>query len=288
MNSVLRLLRVRQWVKNLFIILPGFFGGILSQNIFPNLAWGFVAFCSISSSVYVLNDIRDVHADRLHPKKKNRPIASGAIQLQTAYIILSICVVTSLLICYLFVPVNGFVVVVVYFFLNLLYSFKLKQIAILDLLIVSSGFLLRVIFGGELVEIEVSFWLLLITFLFSMFIVLGKRRDDFKPGPEEAARLRLANRKYTLQYLDYSITMFSALIIVSYIMYTYFSQYFSSNIYLALLSSILVVAGLLRYLQAIFVENMGGSPTDFALKDRFIQICVIIWIGVFGYLIYFK
>jgi len=288
MGEFLKLLRPKQWVKNVFVFLPAFFGGAINSSNILELTFGFVAFSLVASSIYIINDWRDLEYDQLHPIKKSRPLATGAVSvplaLTAALSLLAVAVVGSvLLLREEFVWIMG-----LYFFLNLLYSLGLKRISIVDLLIVSSGFVLRVVAGAELVHVELSFWLLLMTFLFSMFIVVGKRRDDFRDGIESARSLRPVNSQYNQFFLDSSIVLLSALMIVCYIMYTYFSPYFQEKIYLALLSSALVMLGLLRYLQALFVENRGGSPTDFAFRDRFIQIVVLLWLAVFAFLIYLK
>jgi decaprenyl-phosphate phosphoribosyltransferase len=281
------LLRIRQWIKNAFVFVAAFFGAEFNlENLFE-LTIAFFAFSFVASAVYIFNDTRDAVNDRMHPTKKFRPIAAGTIKIPTAVSIAVFMMAIAVLLSWMFLNTGFLLIILIYFLLNILYSLRLKQVSIVDLLIVSSGFLLRVIGGAEVVSVEVSFWLLLMTFLFSMFIVIGKRRDDFKSGPEEAARLRVVNRSYNLYYLNAGLVLFSSLMIVCYIMYTYFSPYFQSQVYLALGSSILVLVGLMRYLQAIFVEDTGGSPTEFALKDRFIQVTVVLWLAIFGYLIYF-
>lgn len=288
MVEFLKLLRPKQWIKNMFVFLPAFFGGALNASNILELIIGFVAFSLVASSIYIFNDWRDVEFDRLHPSKKHRPLASGAVGVRTALIAAACLLLVALVSSVLLLQPEFTLVVGIYFILNLMYSAGLKRISIIDLMIVSSGFVLRVVAGAELVEVKLSFWLLLMTFLFSMFIVVGKRRDDFRDGSEGARRLRPVNRHYNQFFLNSAIVLLSSLMIVCYIMYTYFSEYFQNNIYLALLSSALVMVGLLRYLQALFVEERGGSPTDFAFRDRFIQIVVLLWLAVFAFLIYIK
>lgn len=288
MSRILSLLRVKQWIKNIFVFVAAFFGKALTLANLPDLCIAFISFCFISSAIYILNDYRDLEQDRMHPKKSKRPLASGQVSLSTAAVI-AILLATSALILAALVQYSSLLyLIILYAAINTFYSFGLKKVAIVDLILVSSGFVLRVIGGAIVVNVDVSFWLLLMTFLFSMFIVIGKRRDDFKYGTENANQLRGVNKSYSLTFLDYCILIFSTLLLVCYVMYTYFSPYFSSNIYWALISNVLVFMGLMRYLQAIFVENMGGSPTEFAFKDKFIKIVLFFWAMVFGYLIYFK
>lgn len=288
MKTLYALLRVNQWIKNLFVFVAAFFGKAINLDNIQSLSITFISFCLTSSSIYIINDYRDITNDKKHPTKKNRPIASGKVNPRLALIISFVLIVLALSCATLFLNQMVSIILLIYFSLNLFYSFGLKKVAIVDLIIVSSGFVLRVISGAATIAIDLSFWLLLMTFLFSMFIIIGKRRDDFEYGDEKAKELRPVNAHYSRKFLDFTVVVFSSLMLVCYIMYTYFSPYFSSNIYLALLSSVLVFAGLLRYLQAIFVEGKGGNPTAFALKDRFIQLVLALWISIFGYLIYYS
>lgn len=287
MKKFVALLRVKHWIKNIFVFVAAFFGQALDfENLF-NLFVAFFSFCFLASAIYIVNDFFDIKYDKNHPIKSSRPLASGEIKPPLALLISAILAFLSFTISFLFLQASFVFILVLYAVINLFYSFGLKKVSILDLILVSSGFVLRVIGGAEVVEVELSFWLLLMTFLFSMFIVIGKRRNDFIYGDQKAKELRSVNTKYNKLFLDYSILIFSTLMLVCYVMYTYFSPYFQSNIYLALASSVLVFIGLLRYLQAIFVEGIGGNPTEFAIKDSFIKIVLFLWVAVFGYLIYF-
>lgn len=288
MRPILSLLRVKQWIKNTFVFVAAFFGKALTLVNLPDLCIAFISFCFISSAVYILNDYRDLEQDRIHPRKSKRLLASGQVSLTTAMITAILLTASSLVLASIVQYWSFIYLIVLYAVINIFYSFGLKKIAIIDLILVSSGFVLRVIGGAFVVDVNVSFWLLLMTFLFSMFIVIGKRRDDFKFGNENANQLRGANKSYSLTYLNYCILIFSTLLLVCYVMYTYFSPYFNSNIYWALISNILVFMGLMRYLQAIFVEDSGGTPTDFAFRDKFIKVVLILWATIFAYLIYFK
>ncbi len=288
MSKVLSLLRVKQWIKNIFVFVAAFFGKAINEANLIDLLIAFIAFCFISSAIYILNDYRDIEYDRVHPQKSKRPLASGKVSPTVALALAAFLAASSFILTMLLKNQNIVYVLMLYAVINILYSFGLKKISILDLILVSSGFVLRVIGGALVVNVEVSFWLLLMTFLFSMFIVIGKRRDDFKYGNEKANQLRVVNKSYNKIFLDYSLLIFSTLLLVCYIMYTYFSPYFKSNIYLALLSSVFVFIGLLRYLQAIFVDGNGGSPADFAFKDHFIKVVFLAWISIFGYLIYME
>lgn len=286
MKNIITLLRVKHWVKNLFVFVAAFFSGSLNIEGLTLLVYTFASFSLIASSIYVLNDYRDIENDRLHPKKKNRPMASGAISPKMGLLTGGISLLLGFAIAYFTLPLNVLLIIALYWIMNVLYSLGLKKISIVDLVFVSAGFVFRVMSGAEAVLVELSFWLLMMTFLFSMFIVLGKRRDDFAEGEENAAQLRSVNKAYNLPFLNYSILIFSSFMLVCYVMYTYFSPYFANKIYHALLSSALVCVGLLRYLQAVFVEGKGGNPTEFAYKDKMTLLILGLWVLHFAYLIY--
>lgn len=288
MKSILQLIRVKQWLKNVFIFLPAFFGGVLTLEGIPHLLAGFFGFSMIASVVYIINDLNDIESDKLHPKKKLRPLPSGVISKGKAMVIGAMLFIASMVISWLFLPNSFTYILLTYLIINILYSYKLKTISIVDILIVAFGFVFRVLAGAELVVIDLSFWLLLMTFLFSLFVVLAKRRDDFCITDSTPYQIRKVNKYYSLDFLNTQITIVSGLMMVCYIMYTFNSDYFKDEAFIALMSSILVIVGLMRYFQAIFIEDKGGSPTEFAFKDRFIQIVLLLWAALYIYLIYIK
>ena len=286
MKVLLKLLRIKQWIKNIFILLPAFFGGTLSLIVVNELIIGFFSFSFIASSIYIINDLSDIEADKQHPKKKNRPIPAGLISKPKAISISIALFITSISLSFFFLSTSFILVLFAYYLLNLAYSTVLKHISLLDIAIVSFGFVFRIIAGGELVNVEISFWLLLMTFLFSLFIVIAKRRDDFNVH-SSASQIRKVNQYYNLAFLNTILSMVASLMMVCYIMYTTSSIYFIDQPYWALASCILVIIGLIRYFQAIYVEENGGSPTEFAIKDNVIKVIVFSWLSIFCYLIYF-
>lgn len=286
MKTAIKLLRVKQWVKNVFVFLPAFFGGVFFEVDSITLLLGFFAFSLLASSIYIINDLKDAESDKRHPSKRNRPIASGKIKPLQALIIAAILFLASGFTAIFFLPSDTWLILGLYFIVNVLYSFYLKQLAIIDLILVASGFVFRIIVGSLIASVQLSYWLLLMTFLFSLFIVIAKRRDDFTTTNSTPYMLRKVNKYYSLPFLNMAITIVSTLMMVCYIMYTFNSNYFEDRNYFALISSVLVIVGLLRYFQAIFVEEKGGSPTDFAFKDLFIQVVLLLWLAVFAYLIY--
>src|SRR5688572_8486581 len=172
------LLRIHHWVKNGFIFIPAFFAGnLFEENHLVLLVQGFFCFCLLSSAVYIFNDYRDIETDRLHPIKKNRPLPSGKVSLPVAFTFLATFTIASLIWSY-FISPDFFYLVLLFAIINLLYSFGLKNITLLDIFLISSGFLLRTVAGGVLIDVYVSHWLVIMVFLLSLFLAFGKRRDD--------------------------------------------------------------------------------------------------------------
>lgn len=179
LKSFLQLARPNQYLKNGFIWLPLFFGYRLETvDAVVDTALAFAAFCFIASSVYIINDIRDINEDRLHPIKKSRPLASGALNRAEALIFFSFLVIAAGIISFLFLPVQFTWIAGFYFFLNIAYSFYLKHIAIIDVVCISMGFVLRIFAGGYSADVAISPWIIIMTFLLALFLALAKRRDD--------------------------------------------------------------------------------------------------------------
>ncbi|HEY8934185.1 MAG TPA: UbiA prenyltransferase family protein [Cyclobacteriaceae bacterium] len=287
MGAILRLLRLKQWVKNLFLFIPVFFAGkILEVDLLISLLQGALAFSLVASSVYVINDYKDRELDKLHPKKKKRPIASGEVSTSTAWFLIIVLSGTGLLIAFL-INQSFFLLLAIYLLLNIGYSLGLKNVPILDLFIVASGFLIRVYCGGVIADLEITHWLSIMILLLALFIVLAKRRDDLLIHTETGEVVRKASRSYNLEYINSCITLLSAVVIVAYIMYTVSPEvtqrFHSSNLFL---TTVFVIAGIMRYLQITFVEQNSGSPTSILFKDKFILITVLGWIISFYIIIY--
>lgn len=283
----LKLLRPKHWAKNLFLFIPLFFAGELFRvEKLQVLALAFVCFSLVASSIYVINDYMDREADRAHPTKKSRPLASGAVSPAAGLAVFAACVLAGfglgLLISYKFVFVLG-----IYFFLNLAYSFGLKNISILDILILASGFVLRVKAGGVAADVAISEWLNLMVFLLAVFMAFAKRRDDVLLKLQSGKDVRKASKGYNLDFLNASLALVSAVIIVAYLMYTMSPDTMAHfKTYRLYYTSIFVIAGLLRYLQITYVDNDTGSPTKILYKDRFIQLTILLWILSFYVIIY--
>lgn len=283
----LKLLRPSHWAKNLFLYIPLFFAGEISN--FPKvveLFLAFMAFSLIASSIYIINDYKDVEADRLHPVKCKRPIASGAVSKPTALVFFFLCLAIGGLLAWYVRPKFVFVLGI-YFVLNLLYTFGLKNISILDIIILSIGFVLRIKAGGIAANIAISEWLVLMVFLLALFMSIAKRRDDVLIKLQSGQEMRKAAKGYNLDFMNVMLALVSAVIIVAYLMYTMAPETQARfNTYRLYYTCLFVIGGLLRYLQITYVESDTGSPTKILYKDRFIQLTILLWVLSFYVLIY--
>lgn len=296
MRNYLKLIRPKQWMKNMFVFLPMFFGGSLfdAQDIFA-AAMTFLAFCFAASSIYCYNDLVDVEADRRHPVKCHRPIASGAVSVKAAYGLMGFMFLLSVgamaLLLFSGLSVRSFLLVVgivfAYWLLNLAYCAKLKQFAIVDVCVVSFGFVLRILAGGFATEVFVSKWLVLMTFLLTLFLSFAKRRDDVLRMNETGEAPRKNTIRYNLTFINEAITITASVMLVCYIMYTVSPEVIAHthNDYLYL-TTILVLLGLLRYIQISVVDKKSGDPTKVMLHDRYIQLIVAAWLLVFLLILY--
>lgn len=286
-GPLFELLRPKDWAKNLFIFIPVFFAGQITNlsKIYTLLA-AFVAFSLTSSAVYILNDYRDIEGDRQHPVKQKRPLASGEVSKASAIVLMFFLLAIELAISYT-LDFSFFVILLVYLVLNVGYSMGLKSVSILDIIIVSFGFVLRVFSGGIVADVPLSKWMIIMIFLLSLLLAFAKRRDDMIIFNHSGKILRKSISQYNLDFINTSIAMLSGVIIVSYLMYTISTEVVvrlgSDYLYS---TSVFVIAGLLRYLQITFVENKSGSPTEILYTDTFIQIVLVGWVVSFYLIIY--
>lgn len=290
MRKILQLIRPHQWLKNGFVFIPMFFGGGLLElsNIIESFIT-FVSFSFMASSIYCLNDIIDVDADRRHPLKSQRPIASGAVSVTSAYVLMALMVLLSLSLLF-FLPQNGWkvaAIILFYFVMNLGYCYKLKQYAILDVCIIAFGFVLRILAGGTATDIMLSNWLVLMTFLLTLFLSFAKRRDDVVRMNETGEAPRQNTIRYNLTFINQAITITASVTLVCYVMYTVSPEVVNRfNTQYLYLTSIFVLVGLLRYIQLTVVDKQSGDPTKILMKDRFTQLVVVGWITAFLIIIY--
>lgn len=288
-TEILNLIRVKQWVKNLFLFLPVFFAQkILEPDyLFPTIA-GFFAYSFIASCIYIINDYFDREKDRLHPKKKYRPLAAKTISVPIAFTVFGILLILGFTVAF-FLSKAFLLLLVFYAVMNLAYSYQLKHIPILDVSIVSVGFVLRVLAGSLINEIVLSVWILVMTFLLALFIALAKRRDDMIIYLESNQQMRKSIDGYNLEFLNTAMSIMASVTIVAYLMYSISDEVISrlgtENLYF---SVVFVIIGIMRYLQIALVEKDSGSPTELLLKDRFLQIVSLLWVLSIGYLLYFQ
>jgi len=289
-KNYMKILRPKQWMKNFFVMLPLFFGGeLFNGKALLAGAITFLAYSFAASSIYCFNDIHDVDDDRRHPVKCLRPVASGAVSVSVAYALMFICFALSMLSMF-FLPdyalqTGG--ILLLYWLLNLAYCARLKQYAIIDVCIVAFGFVLRLLAGGFATHIPLSKWIVLMTFLITLFMSFAKRRDDVIRMERTGEAPRKNTIRYNLTFINQAITITASVTLVCYIMYTVSPeviQNFQTD-YLYL-TTIFVLVGLLRYIQLTVVDQKSGDPTKVLLKDRFTQLVVVAWLLTFLLIIY--
>ena len=292
MTALLQALRPKQWTKNLLV----FAGIVFAQHasdpaLLLRAAAGFVAFSLLASSVYIVNDLKDVEADRLHPKKRHRPIASGALSPVVAWTIVPVL----LLIVAVIAAWLGFgflLVLAAYLASNVAYSFGLKHQVILDVFLIASGFVLRAVAGVELLkpvapETQLSAWLLVCTFFGALFLAVSKRRREQANAGTLASDQRAVLASYTPELLDRMLTITAACTLMSYALYTIWPATVAKFGTEALLYTVPFVAyGIFRYLYLIHVKGEGGAPDEVLFKDRPLLIDVILFVLAVGVIIY--
>lgn len=290
MKKTLLLIRPQQWIKNGFVLIPMFFGGrLLNADDAIASVVTFFAFSFAASAIYCFNDIVDVDADRRHPVKCHRPIASGAVSVPTAYALMAALALLSALLLFFLPQRAGETagIVAFYFLLNMAYCLWLKRHAIIDVCTVAFGFVLRILAGGMACDVAVSNWLVLMTFLLALFLSFAKRRDDVLRMNETGEPPRRNTIRYNITFVNQAITVTGTVTLVCYIMYTVspevVSRFHAPYLYL---TSIFVLVGLLRYMQLTVVDEVSGDPTKILLRDRFTQAIVVAWIMVFLLIIY--
>jgi 4-hydroxybenzoate polyprenyltransferase len=270
-------MRPRQWTKNAFIFPALVFDKqlIILDSVLRTLA-GFALFCLIASAVYIFNDLSDVEADREHPEKRNRPIASGKLPVGVAWAAGILLVIVSVGLGYLLSPAFA-LVVVAYLVLNIAYSRWLKHILIVDVLILAAGFVLRVVAGVALIHVErFSPWLYVVMTLLSLYLGFGKRRAELALLSDDAASHRKVLHGYTIPLLDQYIMIVSGTTIVAYSFYTFSAPNVPAN-HSMMLSIPFVVYAIFRYLYLVQVKHSGGAPEEILLSDRPFQIGLLLW-----------
>ncbi len=280
-------LRIHQYIKNCFIFLPLFFAlKITNVELLLHVITAFIAFSLTASAVYVFNDYHDIEEDKHHPKKKSRPLASGAVSKSQAIVMMSILLIAGITIM-VSISVQAAAILSGYVIMNIAYSLYLKHIAILDVTIIAMGFVLRLFIGSAVTDITLSMWIVIMTFLLALFIALAKRRDDVLIYLDTGKKMRKAVDGYNIQFLDTAMAIMASVVIVSYTIYTtsteVMARVHSQHLYL---TAFFVILGVMRYLQITFVYNNSGSPTKIILKDFFMQVTLAGWVISFAWILY--
>jgi 4-hydroxybenzoate polyprenyltransferase len=284
--ALIRLARPRQWVKNVFVVAPLFFtpSAANAHNLGVTAA-AFLVFCLLASAIYVFNDWCDCEADRAHPSKCTRPLASGEVSRGIGLLWAAILAAGGAALALGVLPPSAMALAGVYALMSAAYSIWLKHVAVLDVLIVAAGFVLRVDAGAAAIAIVPTPWIVICTFLLALFLALAKRRDDLVKDMSGAHRPALAG--YNQQFVDTALGVVLAALLVSYLIYTtdaaVMHKFGTDRLYL---TAPFVAAGVLRYLQIALVEQRSGSPTDLAITDRFLILAVLGWIATFAVLLY--
>ena len=287
LGTLVSLLRMKEWVKNLFVLTPVFFAKRFNAILEDfSILLAFSAFCGAASAIYIFNDWIDAPRDRLHPTKKKRPFAAGNI---SAIAGLSIALGLALIASVMALASGVLVLLVTYIVINLAYSLGLKHVALLDIFAISAGFVIRVLVGGVAGKVDVSKWIILLTFLLSMCLALGKRRNELQQSSlsngDFGTRPALAG--YNLEFVNVSTGMLSAITIVCYVMYSMSKPValnFGSDY--VFYTSVFVLFGLLRYMQIVFVEEKTWTPTEVLLGDSLTQFNLAMWAISFVWIIY--
>jgi 4-hydroxybenzoate polyprenyltransferase len=278
-RALFKTMRPHQWVKNVVIFAPIVFDRQLTPNHWPEIVRtvaGFFIFCLLSGLVYIINDLADAEADRQHPDKRNRPIASGELPPSVARVSIITLTIVIFPISYLLSPAFTFVAFL-YLINNLAYSKWIKHTPLLDVFSIALGFLLRVIAGVTLIHVaRFSPWLYVVTTLGALYIGFGKRRAELALLADGANAHRRVLDGYTIPLLDQFITILSGTTIVAYSLYTFSAPNLPEN-HIMMLTIPFVLYGIFRYLYLIQVTHSGGAPEEVLLSDRPLQVSIILW-----------
>ncbi|TNE63837.1 MAG: hypothetical protein EP335_08525 [Alphaproteobacteria bacterium] len=287
LGPYIKLVRPKQWVKNGFVLAPAFFSGNLEISHLKSLVLSLVAFCILASCVYILNDLRDLEADRAHDKKKHRPMASGAVPVSHGMMLLVgglIALAASLFL--LQAPVPALVVILLYALFNIAYSLGLKHVAVLELMLVSSGFILRLLFGAFIIGVTLSSWIVICTGLLAMMITVGKRRGDLVQGLDNGDQRRSLS-SYTVAFLDQSNMLLATSTFAAYLIFCtsgYAVARFGEEV---LITAPIVLFGLMSYMRLMVVEGVGDDPSTLILSSNAIRLSVLAYLITFVFIIYY-
>lgn len=283
LKALIQIMRPKQWIKNSFVFAALVFSGRFMEVplLFINIKT-FILFCLTSSTIYILNDLVDIEKDKLHPEKRNRPLPSGKISKRAA-IILDILIFVIVVLLSI-KDIKLFSILFIYLVLNVLYSFKLKNVVIIDVMIITFGFVLRVEAGSVSTNIPISPWLILCTTLLSLFLALNKRKSELITLENKSGSHRKILEEYSIELINSMLTIVTPSILMAYCLYTFSSVQSRSM----MLTIPFVLYGIFRYQYLMFKNNIGGKPEDIFTKDIPFLINIILWIVSVLIIIYFK
>ncbi len=288
-KAVLRSMRPVQWTKNLFVFAALIFAQkFFSRPLLLKTAAAFIVFCIISGALYILNDLRDREEDRAHPKKSQRPIARGDLAPAEALLIFALLSLAGLGAAFFLHP-HFLAAVAVYYFLQVAYSLKLKQVVILDVFVIASGFVIRVVAGGLVIDVPISSWLLICTSLLALLLAMGKRRHELVFLEDNAADHRPILKEYSAYLLDQMIAVVTASTLIAYCLYTISPetvQKFGTDH--LIWTAGFVLYGIFRYLYLVHLRGQGGSPEELIIQDKPLLLNILLWIGSVILIIYLR
>lgn len=277
LTGLLKTMRPRQWPKNAFVFVPLLFdGNFTTERALRTLA-AFALLCLMSSAVYIMNDLADIESDRNHPTKRNRPLPSGQLNPTVAAIAAGALAVGSLALGAL-LALEFAIVLLAYLIVQIAYTFWLKRVVLLDVLSVSAGFVLRIAAGVTVIEVQrFSPWLYVFGGFLALFMVLGKRRHELVLLGQDAANHRAILAEYNLDLVDRLITIVTTSAITAYSLYTFLAEGAPDN-NLMIFTIPFVLYGIFRYMYLVLVKNQGGAPEEILLRDRALQVDLVLWL----------
>lgn len=269
------MLRIKHYIKNLFVFVPLLFSmSFTNKDAVISSILVFIEFCFIASCIYIINDIKDIDKDRAHPKKKNRPIASGDVSITTAKVVAVVLMVLAIGVAYISDKYYSFVTIAIYFVLNVAYTFFLKKVPLVDVFVIALGFLMRIYAGAFAIDVKVSSWLLMTTLALSLFLGFGKRYGEKTKVGDQPSRDVLDY--YQADTLKTFIVVSMLLTIVFYSLYCAIGP--SALGEYGIFTIPVVIFAMLRYYMMLDNKEVDGDPTDALLNDRVIQVCVVIYL----------
>ncbi len=272
---ILTAMRPKQWTKNSFV-----FAGLIFARAFIEIEpvlrtiAAFLLFCAVSGSVYLINDVIDRERDALHPKKCHRPVASGKLRPRTATAWAVAVFAVSIALAWM-LDFGFFIVLALYFLLTLLYSIKLKQVIILDVLLIASGFVLRTVGGALAIHVEISPWLIVCSTLLSLFLALNKRKNELLTLSADAGRHRKILDEYTPELIDQMLSVTTSATVMSYMLYTFTA----GKSHYMMLTIPFVLYGIFRYQYLVSTRDMGGNPELVLLQDKPLLVSILLWVA---------